>query len=220
MESRRGFLKKSGMLMLGMTQPVSLAVSSVERPPLWTMVIDLNRCMGCQSCVIACKARSRAGSGVFYTRLVERRSERLPEPKRFFLPVLCNHCKSPRCASACPSDAITKLENGIVMVDHARCTGSGKCVSACPFGAIQLDPFRGNKAYKCDFCLERVEAGLMPACVEACPSQARLFGDLNRPQGEFAAYIRHRMPRSAGKLGPRIIYIKLEDKTGSLPNVG
>ncbi len=206
--------------MLGMTQPVALAANSVKNHPLWTMIIDLNRCMGCQSCVIACKARSRAGRGIFYTRLVERHSDRLPEPKRFFLPVLCNHCKSPRCVSACPSDAITKLENGIVLVDHARCTGSGRCVSACPFGSIQLDPSRGNRAFKCDFCLERIRAGLMPACVEACPSRARLFGDMNRPQGEFAAYLGHEIPQSAGRPGPRVLYVTLRNEVGALLNDG
>jgi tetrathionate reductase subunit B len=91
---------------------------------------------------------------------------------------------------ACPEKATYKLENGIVFTDWKRCAGLGNCVHACPYGARSLDPRFENKADKCDFCLDRLEDGLPPACVEHCPPGARIFGDRERPSGLFAEYLK------------------------------
>ncbi len=91
---------------------------------------------------------------------------------------------------ACPYDATFKLSNGIVVTDWDKCKAAGNCVTACPFEARFLDPTHGNKSDKCDFCLDRVNAGLEPACVEACSEKARLFGDIHTATGEFADYLK------------------------------
>jgi len=79
----------------------------------------------------------------------------------------------------CPVDAITKREDGIVLIDEELCTGCKDCIEACPLGVMQFDEEKGL-AEKCDLCVERIERGLQPACVAACPSHCIYFGDISR----------------------------------------
>lgn len=161
-----------------------------ESSPDYVMIIDLNKCNGCESCVIACKARNRTAPGQFLTRVNAVETGRYPHLKAHFRPVQCNQCEDPPCVAACPEQATYKLANGIVFTDWNRCKGLGDCVSACPYGARILDSRFGNKSDKCDFCLDRLEKGLLPSCVENCPPGARLFGDRNRPSDALAEAVR------------------------------
>ncbi len=192
MSSRRDLLKGAGIFFLSMARPGSARAGMPEfseKVPQWAMIIDLNRCMGCQSCVIACKAENETVRGGFLTRIVSKEVGTCPSVRLISSPVLCHHCKDPKCLFACPNGAIFKLSCGMVVTDWERCTGDGNCVKACPHGARIQDSRFGNRADACDFCLHRLEKGLLPACVEACPSRARIFGDLTNPQGEFLSYI-------------------------------
>lgn len=193
MEDRRTFLKKGlgagllGAAALDTSQAAlaRLATASVR----YVMIIDLNKCNGCESCVIACKARNRTAPGLFLTKVSEVQPPVSYPFSLHFKPVLCNQCENPPCVQACPVKATYKLDNGVVFTDWNRCTGLGSCVQACPYGARILDPRFGNKADKCDFCLDRIEAQLPPACVEHCPPGARLFGDREHPDGLLAEYL-------------------------------
>lgn len=194
MDGRRSFLKKSGLVIIGLAAasfatPAKKAVASTGK---LAMLIDLDRCIGCQSCVIACKSQNITTRGFFNTRIEIIETGVFPHARASFIPRLCNQCEDPPCVEACPEKATFKLNNGIVVTDWARCTGVGACVEACPYDARFLDPESGNKADKCDFCIARLEKGLEPACVDACPSQARIFGDLANPQGEFAQYLQNK----------------------------
>lgn len=205
MSSRRIFLKKGVLAIFGAMGSISIARAekspqSISQSIKWGMVIDLNRCMGCQSCVIACKAQNNTVSDGFSTRIVSNEIGNLDEPRRSFIPVLCNQCENPACEKACPVNALIKLPNGVVVADWEKCdpdkckpisNGIGACVAACPYNANFLDSRYGDKVDKCDFCLSRVEKGLDPACVESCSSKARLFGDMNAPKGEFAEYLKN-----------------------------
>lgn len=127
-----------------------------------------------------------------------------------FTPVQCNQCEDPPCVSACPENATFKLPNGIVFTDWNKCKSRGDCVPACPYEARFADQRHGGKSDKCDFCLDRLEKGLVPACVEACSEKARIFGDLKKPTGEFAEYLNKsglvtRKPEL--KLGSRVRYV-------------
>ena len=82
------------------------------------------------------------------------------------------------------------MANGIVATDWSKCTGQGDCVDACPYGARFLDARFGGRSDKCDFCLHRLEKSMVPACVEACAPKARIWGDFDRPEGEFADYLK------------------------------
>ena len=202
MSSRRQFLKKGGVLAAIFGALGSIPIAKAEEPhqsKKWGMVIDLNRCIGCHSCVIACKAQNNTVAGRFSTRIVTAEVGAFDEPSKSFIPVLCNQCEHPACEAACPVNALTKLSNGVVVADWNKCepdkckpmsNGAGACVAACPYNANFLDPRYGDKIDKCDFCLGRVEKGLEPACVESCSSKARLFGDVNAPEGEFAEYLK------------------------------
>ncbi len=191
MSERRKFLKKSGLLaILGLAGLAAgdrkAEASNVEQ---WAMIIDLNRCTGCQSCVIACKAQNKTAPGKFNTRIITEEEGTYPQSRILFTPVQCNQCEDPPCVAACPEHATFQLPNGIVVTDWNKCTSKGDCVPACPYEARFLDPRHGGKSDKCDFCINRLNQGLMPACVEACSEKARLFGDMKNPQGEFAEYL-------------------------------
>jgi anaerobic dimethyl sulfoxide reductase subunit B len=92
------------------------------------------------------------------------------------LSLSCNHCEKPICAEVCPVGAIHKRSDGIVLLDAERCMGCGYCAWACPYGALQYDEVAGRMT-KCNFCVERIDAGLAPACVTACPLRALDFGE-------------------------------------------
>jgi len=91
----------------------------------------------------------------------------------------CMHCSQPLCKDVCPVDAITKREDGIVLISQELCTGCKDCIEACPLGVMQFDEKKGL-AEKCDLCVDRVDRGLQPACVAACPSHCIYFGDISR----------------------------------------
>jgi Fe-S-cluster-containing dehydrogenase component len=109
--------------------------------------------------------------------------------RSFFVPKLCNHCDNPPCVQVCPVGATFKSEEGVILVDSEYCIGCRYCIQACPYGARYLDP-RTKTADKCTFCYHRINQGLQPACVEVCPTQARIFGELGTRSSPL-----HRMKR-------------------------
>ena len=208
-QSRRFVLKGAlGSAIAGM-MPLAPACAT-EPAKHWVMIIDLNRCLGCQSCTMACRAESGAYSGVFNTRVLVDDSS--ASGKIAFLPAQCNHCDDPACAGACASGAIQKLSNGIVVTDRDSCMGDGACVAACPYAARALDKGRRNKADSCDFCVDRLVEGRVPACVEACSSGARVFGDAGALSGELAAYLAGASGKAQTREGlpaGRVFYVPL-----------
>lgn len=142
------------------------------------------------------------------------------------LMVLCNHCNNPSCVRVCPTQATWKRADGIVMMDWHRCIGCRYCMAACPYGSRSfnwVDPrphIRNLNAdfptrtkgvvEKCTFCEERLAKGRPPACVEACPEKALIFGNLEDPQSEVRGLLgsRHTMRRKP-ELGtqPEVFYI-------------
>lgn len=190
MEGRRSYLKRTGVVLLSLAaSSTAIAASSTEEKKIYkpSMIIDMNRCMGCQSCTIACKDQNQTPNGFFNSRVTKINHGSYPLAWQSYKPELCNHCDDAPCIAACEYDATFYLDNGIVVVDWDKCTGCGECVPACPYDARFLDAEHDNKADKCDFCINRLEKGLEPACVETCPAGARIFGDLENPKGEFAA---------------------------------
>ncbi|SFT83660.1 Fe-S-cluster-containing dehydrogenase component [Selenomonas sp. GACV-9] len=126
--------------------------------------VDLDRCVGCRACELACQHQHPESLAGF------RHVERLHASVRVqgLLSLACNHCAAPECMRVCPEHCYDKLRNGIVRHHSESCVGCGRCVGACPFGAPRLNP-RTQKAEKCDFCEDRLTRGQLPACVEACP---------------------------------------------------
>ena len=142
---------------------------------------DVQNCIGCQSCQVACKFNKSLAVGPTPCQVVPippRMVDGLPKAAFIFMP--CFHCEKPWCVSACPSGAMQKrASDGIVFVDPALCVGCKSCISACPWGAPQWDPAAG-RAVKCDYCKDRLDEGLKPACVTVCTSHCLHFDEANK----------------------------------------
>lgn len=159
----------------------------MPKAPRYAMAIDLERCTGCHACSVACKAEHEVPLGRFRTKVYYYDEGTFPDVRRFFLPVVCMHCAEAPCLKACPTGSIHRGEDGIVRINAETCNGNGRCEEACPYGAIYVDPLR-HTADKCDFCSNRLHAGMEPACVETCPSAALVFGDLNDAESRITKF--------------------------------
>ncbi|MFN3651883.1 MAG: 4Fe-4S dicluster domain-containing protein [Armatimonadota bacterium] len=158
-----------------------------DQGPRWGMVLDVERCTGCHACSVACKVENDVPLGNFRTKVYYHDRGTFPQARRDFLPVVCMQCADAPCMKSCPTQSIVRLENGIVHINQETCQGFGKCEDACPYGAIYVDPQR-NVADKCNFCEHRLEAGMEPACVETCPGEVFVFGDLNDPNSRISRF--------------------------------
>jgi len=178
------------------------------------LVIDLDICVGCHACAVACKEWNTQGygaplsdqdaygaepSGTWLNRIhsyeVEPR-EGLAQIVHF--PKSCLHCEDAPCVTVCPTGASYKrAEDGIVLVNEDACMGCGLCAWACPYGARELDRAEGVMK-KCTLCVDRIyndnipEEDRVPACVRTCPANARHFGDLADPDSEVSRMVAER----------------------------
>lgn len=132
---------------------------------------DSEKCTQCHGCEIACKAWRELSYGVQYRRVLNLWQGEYPNVKNASLSLACLHCVEPACAAACPEGAIFKrLQDGLVIVDEALCTGCELCAEACAFGVPEFGS--NGIMQKCDFCCDRQLAGASPPCVDTCPGGA------------------------------------------------
>lgn len=162
-----------------------------------TIVTDLNRCVGCLGCIVACKTVNDVRVGSFRNKVLRQgpfpREEggNWPDIDMYFLPVSCQHCASPECVTVCPTGAShINEEDGTVQIDRDQCIGCGACLSACPYGCRYID-VDTSVAEKCDLCASITSEGGLPQCVSQCGGMARWYGDLDEgiesfkgPRGE------------------------------------
>jgi Fe-S-cluster-containing dehydrogenase component/formate-dependent nitrite reductase membrane component NrfD len=175
--------------------------------------IDLRKCIGCHACTIACKAEHDIPIGVnrCWVKTVEKGT--FPDTRRLFFPVLCNQCTEAPCVRICPTRALYKRRDGIVDLHGDRCIGCRACMEACPYDQLFIDP-NTRTAEKCNFCANRVENELLPACVIVCPTECRIFGDLDDPSSEVARIVQreaYAVRRPEKGTGPRVFYLGAED---------
>jgi DMSO reductase iron-sulfur subunit len=140
--------------------------------------IDSKRCIGCFTCAMACKNQYHQENGVVWRYVHDLKEEIYPHRERAFYSLACNHCENPTCLNVCPVKAYYKRDkDGVVVHEQDKCIGCGNCIRSCPYGAAKYNPVL-KKAEKCSFCWERLDAGLKPACVQSCPTDALMIVDL------------------------------------------
>ena len=203
----------------------------------YAMVIDLNTCTGCRACQAACALENKTPywSGKYRTHVEDIVTGEFPNVERAFIPQLCMQCDEPACVDACPTGASHRNGGGAVVVDAERCILCKYCQSACPYGAryeyTEADRVKALEVFgeappntyidKCNFCEQRLQVGLDPACVATCLAGARIFGDLDDPNSQVAQLV------SSGKAqplapeagtNPKVFYVAEEAKLlGMLP---
>jgi anaerobic dimethyl sulfoxide reductase subunit B (iron-sulfur subunit) len=153
------------------------------------LYFDQTRCIGCFTCVVACRDWHDVPAGPA-TWLRVKTIEKGTYPDLFvaFLPVMCYHCQQPACIPACPAGAINKRdEDGIVVVDGDMCLGAScqLCLEACPYDAPQFGSEEGAKMQKCNFCVDRWAEGKKPVCVDGCPMWALDAGPLHELRAKY-----------------------------------
>lgn len=209
--SRRAFFGVLPAVTAGLAMP---ARAADEAGPHWSMLVDTRRCIACQACTMACAMENVSPEGQFRTVVATYAVTSEGQTGLAVLPRLCNHCEQPPCIPVCPVGATFKRADGIVLVDGERCVGCAYCVQACPYDARFINHHTG-KADKCTFCSHRLEAGLLPACVETCVGGARIFGDINDPGSEIsrrlkAAEGQTQVLKPEAGTTPRVFYIGLD----------
>jgi len=223
----------------------------------YCMVIDLNACVGCSACDIACKRENNVPHSFAWSNHIIETSGTFPDVKFRYTPTLCNHCSDAPCVEVCPTTAMHKTENGITMHATDKCIGCSACRVACPYDVIYFNKHKPHEAEnpdmavipggtstpeevvedlgvpipyynperaktlagvrprgvieKCTFCDHRLSDGLDPACVEACPAGARIFGDRNDPESQPSKalsknHARVLQPEKGTK--PNVLYIR------------
>jgi len=217
------------------------------------MVIDLSRCVGCQSCAVGCKVENNEPLGIWWNRVltvggkeIDQPSGNFPNVQMNYLPLACQHCDNAPCVKVCPVTATYKRSDGTVQVDYGRCIGCRYCMAACPYGVrafnwgnpqyspgisfpvghqgdhIDPDPSSGPNRLvytpsrprgvveKCSFCVQRIDEGVEPFCIQVCPTGARIFGDLDDETSKISVVVRNgRAQQLLPELGtsPKVYFV-------------
>jgi Fe-S-cluster-containing dehydrogenase component len=158
--------------------------------PRYAMAVDTRRCVGCNACVIGCKTENAVPDGCFRDWIAEEVHGTFPDLSMQIRSERCNHCADTPCVAACPTGASHVAEGGTVLVTAGKCTGCKACMASCPYDARSVHP--DGHVDKCTFCLHRVKAGKLPACVEVCPTRSLTFGDLEDPSSAVARLVASR----------------------------
>ena len=181
------------------------------------MAVDLHRCIGCNTCALACKMQNNVPMGMLWNRVLTENCElydgaegTYPNLTRSYLPIACQHCDNPACQKVCPTGATYTDENGRVEIDYDKCIGCRMCMAACPYNARVFNwnepvrdpdfnygdasvPVRDRGVMeKCTLCKERTDRGDVPMCVLCCPADARIFGDLDDHDSDVSVALREK----------------------------
>jgi Fe-S-cluster-containing dehydrogenase component len=198
-------------------EPLKSIVYATKPPdnsgPWWGIGIDIKKCIGCGLCAQSCKIENNIPDKPFYFRnwveqytILNDGTVKVISPnggidgfkknepkedifKSFFVPKMCNHCAKSPCTQVCPVGATYESPEGLALIDEKYCIGCGYCVQACPYGCRYIHPEK-KVADKCTLCYHRLQKGLAPACMEICPTGARIYGDLHDKDGVMVKFLK------------------------------
>jgi len=183
-------------------------------------VIDLKRCIGCDTCAVGCKMENDVPPERFRLNVLDpHRDPQLERPlgvypalSQFWLPTMCQHCSDAPCVAACPTRALWRDDDdGMVSLDKDRCVGCHRCEEACPYDALSFADETTGTADKCSFCDHRLAEGQAPMCQTVCPTRAITSGDLDDPASAAAQLVATRETWVLGEstgARPNIFYLK------------
>jgi anaerobic dimethyl sulfoxide reductase subunit B (iron-sulfur subunit) len=195
--------------------------------------VNIASCTGCKDCQIACKDKNQLPAGIKWRRVfqyeggewVPQNGELIPSNVyAYSVSAACMHCQSPICLEVCPAAAISKRDDGIVLIDANKCIGCRYCSWACPYGAPQFNTALGVMT-KCNMCYDLVDQGQKPACVQSCPYRALDFGPLDELQKAHGTFNAPAPLPDPSITKPSIVYspnnsTKLTgDKSGAVKNL-
>ncbi len=214
---RKSAVLAGTLLATSVTKPFTAVIFAANQPdktkPWYGIGIDIEKCIGCGMCAKACKSENDVPKEPFYYRswveqytIKNDGSVKVESPnggidgftqtvasedifKTFFVPKMCNHCAKSPCTQVCPVGATYESPEGIALVDDKYCIGCRYCIQACPYGCRYLHPVK-NTVDKCTLCYHRIKKGLSPACIEVCPTGARIYGDLNDKEGLLNKFLK------------------------------
>jgi Fe-S-cluster-containing dehydrogenase component len=169
------------------------------------LLIDVTRCSGCYNCFLACRDEHYGNDypgysapqpleGQFWMQIKEVEGGKYPRPRLNYVAVPCQHCQDAPCIDAAKDGAVYRREDGIVMIDPEKAKGQDQIVASCPYRVIYWNADL-QLPQKCGMCAQRLDAGdRQPRCVEACPTGAMAFGDLDDPDSEISQRLREVSP--------------------------
>ena len=206
-----------GVVATTLIKPFNSVIIAAEEPkaelPWYGIGIDIEKCIGCGKCANACKNENDVPREPFFFRNwveqytikndgtikvespnggIDGFKQSVPDEeifKTFFVPKMCNHCAKSPCIQVCPVGATYDSPEGVVLVDDKYCIGCRYCVQACPYGCRFIHPVK-NVASKCTLCYHRLKKGLDPACMENCPTGARMYGNLRDMDSEIVKFLK------------------------------
>ena len=187
------------------------------------MMIDIRKCNGCYNCYLACRDEyagndyppysiAQPSAGQYWMNLSEKERGSFPKLKVDYIPLPCQHCREASCVSGAPQGAVYRRADGIVLIDPVRSAGHQEIVSLCPYRVIYWNPEK-EIPQKCTFCAHLLDQGWKsPRCVEACPTGALLFGDLDDPGSEISRAVKSAATEELHPeygLKPNVVYVGL-----------
>ena len=231
------------VLVSSMFRPFNAVVFAANEPAnptdIWYGIgFDIAKCIGCGRCANACKSENNVPREPFFFRTwveqytikndqsvkvespnggIDGFTQTIPQEdifKTFFVPKMCNHCHKSPCVQVCPVGATYDSPEGVVLVDQTHCIGCRYCVQACPYGCRYILPDKGV-VDKCTLCYHRITKGLNPACVEVCPTGARMYGNLHDPADPLVKFIKDhnvRVLKPHLNTGSKLYYNELNEE--------
>lgn len=158
----------------------------------YAILTDLNRCVGCMSCMVSCKAINDVPIGNYWIKVLrigpfkKAEYQNTNDVAMYYLPMQCQHCENPECVQVCPTQASYISDDGTVQIDKSKCIGCQFCAMACPYGVRYLNE-EERVVEKCTLCEQVTSQGGLPQCVAQCGGRARFFGDLDQGIETFEA---------------------------------